>query len=112
MKFRTTQKEIKNNYSKIVEIGYCDLQYLLRYFDPVAYTCGVYGWNADIYIIDNIVICTGYRPFGNIRPNWQIIEKYNNMGRKLVDMWDFEKAKEQAKQYIKQFYCEIMEAQR
>lgn len=38
MKFETTQKVIKENYSKIISVGYCDLQYLLKFKDPIAYT--------------------------------------------------------------------------
>ena len=64
MKLKTTNKEIKSNFSKVVSIGYCDAQYLLRFKKPFAYTCGVYGWNADFYKIGNICISTGYRPIG------------------------------------------------
>lgn len=50
--------------SKVLAVGYCDAQRLLSYRRPLAYTRGVYGWNADIYLVDGIYICTGYRPFG------------------------------------------------
>lgn len=64
MKFKTTQKAIKDGYSKVYQIGYCGLYHLLKYQAPVAYTCGVYGWNADVYQFASIAITTGYRPFG------------------------------------------------
>ena len=64
MKTKTTNKEIKYNFSKIIKIGYCKAQYLLNYKNPFAYTCGIYGWNADFYEIGNICISTGYRPIG------------------------------------------------
>ena len=64
MKLQTTNKQIKANFYKIIRIGYCDAQYLLAYKKPFAYTCGVYGWNADFYEIGNICISTGYRPIG------------------------------------------------
>lgn len=76
MKFKTTKKAIMANYVKVIEIGYCDLQYLLNYKSPIAYTAGVYGWNADIYDFGGVAIVTGYKPFGNIHPNWEIVEKY------------------------------------
>lgn len=41
--------------------GYCDLQYLLRNHSPIAYTCGVYGWNFDVFEVYGVTICTGYR---------------------------------------------------
>lgn len=71
MKFKTTKKAIMNNYRYILNVGYCDLQHLLKYKSPIAYTCGVYGWNADIYQVNsNFAICTGYRPFGNVKSNY------------------------------------------
>lgn len=42
-------------------VGYCDMQALLRFRDPIAYTCGVYGWNYDVYEVEGYTICTGYR---------------------------------------------------
>ena len=64
MKLKTTNKQIRANFYKVLSIGYCDAQYLLRYKQPFAYTCGVYGWSADFYEIGNVCISTGYRPIG------------------------------------------------
>ena len=64
MKIKTTNKEIRANFYKVLSIGYCDAQYLLQYKKPFAYTCGVYGWSADFYEIGNLCISTGYRPIG------------------------------------------------
>lgn len=65
MKFRTTMKKVKSS-AICYCFGYCDLQSILYYENAVAYTCGTYGWNADIYQTDydNTVIVTGYRPWG------------------------------------------------
>lgn len=49
----------------VICLGYCVNQRLIARFTPRFYTCGVYGWNADIYDFGNFAICTGYRPFGN-----------------------------------------------
>lgn len=67
MKYRTTAKQIRENYSKnrILSLGYCEAQFLLAPFSPDAYTCGVYGWNFDVYEIDGVAICTGYRGMPN-----------------------------------------------
>lgn len=84
MKFKTTKRAVMNGYWKIIEVGYCDLQYLLGFLSPTAYTCGIYGWNADIYEMPfkaNICICTGYRPFGNVHPDWQVTDKYNKQAK-------------------------------
>ena len=75
MKYRTTQKEVKGNFSKVFAVGYCGLSDLLRFEEPRAYTRGVYGWNADIYEFGGVAVVTGYRPFGNYVPA-TIVRKY------------------------------------
>ncbi len=62
MKYKTTAKELKAGYYKIISVGYCELQTLLQYKSPVAYSAGTYGWNFDVYDINGIAIVTGYRP--------------------------------------------------
>lgn len=66
MKTKTTKKSVYENYSKerVFYFGYCDIQFLAKCFDDKLYTCGVYGWNADILQFRNFALCTGYRPFG------------------------------------------------
>ena len=87
MKFKTTVKNIKENYGKnlILEIGYCDLQNLLTYDSPKAYTCGVYGWNFDLYEINGVAICTGYRgmPAGK-NFDYSLVHKYDDKARAIM----------------------------
>ena len=68
MKHKNTMKNIKGyamaTGMPIYKVGYCELQNELKNIEPDYYTCGVYGWNADIYIMSDFIICTGYRPFG------------------------------------------------
>ena len=59
-KAKTTRKWVADNYT-CVSVGYCSLQYLLYFQSPRFYTCGVYGWNCDIYTFGNYAITTGYR---------------------------------------------------
>ena len=61
MKYKTTAKAIREDACNPRSAGYCALQYLLTNHNPVAYTCGVYGWNFDVYEIHGLTICTGYR---------------------------------------------------
>lgn len=61
MKYKTTRKAIVNGSNNIRCAGYCDLSYLLHNHSPIAYTCGVYGWNFDVYEVYGLTICTGYR---------------------------------------------------
>ena len=84
-KSQTAQRNIKSVYNNIIEVGYCDLYYLLWAKNADYYTAGVYGWNADIYICGwDICICTGYRPFGNIRPDRKTLEKYEKAAEKII----------------------------
>lgn len=83
MKFRTTQKAIKNGYNKVISIPYCNLQTLLKYVSPIAYTVGSYGWNADIYQFGCIAVVTGYSPFGNVKPNYETVKKYEDQAREI-----------------------------
>ena len=84
MKTKTTRGEMYRYFGKknIIYAGYCELRYILLEFPATYYTCGVYGWNADIHVISNdypnFAICCGYRPFGNDDENLRAIcEKYN-----------------------------------
>ena len=69
MKTRVTAKWVRQNFTTIYSTSYsalCDLQFALP--EPAYYTCGVYGWNADVFILDmNTVVVAGYRPFGNVK---------------------------------------------
>lgn len=59
-KFKTTRKQIKNNFSKIFSCGYCDLDELTDK-SPLLYNSGIYGWNYDVYVFGSIAVTTGYR---------------------------------------------------
>lgn len=61
MKYKTTAKALRKGACNLRSAGYCDMYYLLTNHDPVAYTCGVYGWNFDVYQVYGLTICTGYR---------------------------------------------------
>lgn len=60
-KIKMTRKAITQNFSNIRCAGFCDLQNLLSNHEPGAYTCGVYGWNFDVYNVYGVTLCTGYR---------------------------------------------------
>ena len=112
MKFKTTKEAVKEGYRNIVEIGYCGLQHLLYYKNPVAYTCGVYGWNADIYEIGRgSAICTGYRPFGDIRVDYELVKEYDNKARDLIALskeFDFAELKEMLDKLLNEFIEKVL----
>ena len=87
MKFKTTSKTIKQNYAQnyILSIGYCDLQFLLKYESPRAYTSGVYGWNYDLYEIDGIAICMGYGSIKGKDFDYSLVRKYESKAQKIAD---------------------------
>lgn len=87
MKIKTTQKAIKENCKNVFAVGYCEYYELLDKYKAKYYTCGVYGWNANIFIEceTDTAIVTGYRTFGKRLNEKQlaIFEKYNEKARKL-----------------------------
>ena len=79
---QTTMREVKESFDNVIRVYYCDVQHLLRGRDRVAYTAGMYGWNADVYDVGNgVAIVTGYRPFGNIHPPLSLVDRYNSAAR-------------------------------
>lgn len=87
MRFKTTMKEVKATNRVILKVGYCNLATLLRYESPYAYTTGAYGWNADVYAVNDVAIVTGYRPFGQ-NLDCDLVEKFEERARALVDELD------------------------
>ena len=87
LKVQVTKKQIVDNYKNVISVGYCDLQYLLRFKDARFYTAGVYGWNADIYEINyNTAIVTGYRPFGNIKVDYGILKGFESRASHILNL--------------------------
>ena len=87
MKIQTTMKYIQYLYKKVFRCGYCDLQYIFRYEDPVYYNCGVYGWNCDVYV-DNkrdIAITTGYRNMRGKSIPAELLEKYSAIAKEICN---------------------------
>ena len=85
MKYHTTKKAVNNGYANRIAVGYCDLQSLLAYMSPVAYTTRTEGWAADIYEMGpDTVIVTGYAPFGNYRPDYDLTARYEATASKLL----------------------------
>lgn len=86
-KTKTTAKAIKERYKKCYSTGYCQLQFLLSRIEPLYYHSGVYGWDYDVYIIDDVAIFTGYRyPSSGIKHiPYEVAEKYDKYAKKIID---------------------------
>ena len=62
-KKKTTRRAMKQSNEKIISVGYCWLQYLLRTKDADSYCYSQSsGWDCDNYYVGSVVISTGYRP--------------------------------------------------
>ena len=107
MKFRTTQKAIRANYNKIICVPYCGLQNLLNYESPVAYTVRREGWAADVYDMGGgVAIVTGYAPFGNIRPSYELRERYETQAEKIRYEYSYNRRREYLKKLARDFIKE------
>ena len=60
-KLKTSQSKMKTFSPIVLGVGYCELQCLLNYESAIAYTASKYGWDYDLYMInDRFSIVTGY----------------------------------------------------
>lgn len=114
MKYRTTKREIRNCGATVYKVGYCNLQNLLRFNDPFAYSGGVYGWACDYYRIggtfDGVIISTGYNPIGKII-DYNILKEYDGKAGKILANYDlpYEKQKAEVEALLNEFIQRISE---
>lgn len=83
MDFEVTKKAIKENFSNILKVKYCDAEKLLRYKTPFAYSSGVYVRSCNYYNINGVIICTGHKPIGKA-VDYNLVRKYNEKAKKIV----------------------------
>ena len=85
MKTKVTKKFVKQFCGTIIEIGYCDAWHLLQGIEPDWYTCGVYGWNANVYYLGNhTAIVTGYRPFGTVQADYATVREFDKRAEAIL----------------------------
>ena len=113
MKFKATNKEMKNNYHYIISVGYCDAESLLTYHNPIAYNSGVYGWNQDFYeIFGDVLIATGYRPINrqNTKYDYNLVREYNKQAREIINgMGSYEEKKEKVNSLLSELIGKLLE---
>jgi hypothetical protein len=115
MKYKTTQKAIKSRFSKIISVPYCNLQSLLSFENPIAYTARREGWGADIYAFGDIAIATGYAPFGNVKTSYEVTRRYEKAAGELKEalynkrVFDYETLALEMGKLIDQFIREATE---
>lgn len=109
MKIKVSKKQIKENYTNIISVSYCDLQTLLKFEDAIYYSSGVYGWSCDYYEIDrNTIISTGYNTLDStIKFDYDIIRKYEEKARKINWRQDYKTVKAEHTKLLNQLIKEI-----
>lgn len=111
VKFKTTERELKGGYKNIIAIGYCEADALLRFNNPIAYTCGRNGWKSDIYQINyNTIISTGYAPIGDIR-NYNLTKELNEKAKRIIYNYNlsYEEREEKVKKILNEYVNTILE---
>lgn len=110
MKFKTTQKAIKQGYNNVICVSYCALQRLLSCESETAYTTRAEGWGADIYAFGNTAITTGYAPFGNIRPAHEVNQRYEERAAKATEgIYNWQEKKAILQELIKEYLQEVIQ---
>lgn len=111
MKTKVTARFVRESFPRVIEVGYCGIWNLLSCENPRWYTCGIYGWNADIYMVDSdTVIVTGYRPFGKYNGN-PLSRKYEEMAKEVSDKYrwsgKYEEERAELRNLIAEFVKEV-----
>ena len=103
MKYKTTRKALVNSANNLRYAGYCNLSFLLNNHEPTAYTCGVYGWNYDVYTVHGLTICTGYRNMPGER--LQKVSEYEQKAQEIMNSYDipYEERKNRIDELLKEF---------
>lgn len=112
-KANVSRKWVRDNYYCCCA-GYCDLQNLLHYQSASYYTCGVYGWNMDVYTFGDYAITTGYRgTFDNVSKNYHsLIKEYDDKARELLKaQWEksYEELKAEVNNLLKEFLQKVFD---
>jgi len=107
MKYEAKKSTVMKWYT-CYSIGYGELQHLLTFEEPESYTCGMYGWNADVYDAGKgRAIVTGYRPFGK-RVNYKIVDAYDQKAKKILNGKRYKK-NESKQNALKKLFAEMMD---
>lgn len=105
-KAEVTRKWLANNYT-CCAVGYCDLQYLLKFQSKDFYTAGVYGWNFDAYTFGSYCITTGYRNMiHHVKAN--NIHEYDSKAREILkdSSLSYEEQKNKVNELLEKFLKE------
>lgn len=114
MKIKVSKKQLKENYNKIISVGYGDLQHLLKYQNAQTYCTRAEGWACDNYDIDGVLISTGYSTIGNKNTKrvYETIREYDDKAMKIESNYslDWTERKDKINNLLKEFIkeCEVV----
>lgn len=110
MKYKTTNKEVKNGYNHVIIVPDGSLQRLLSCENAVAYNAGVYGWNYDVYDIGGgVCIVQGYRPFGKLTVDYDVCKEYDKLANDVCNsVFNYEDKKARLRSLIDDFVKEVL----
>lgn len=86
-KYRTTRKAIKETYgaANVYSVGYANLQHMLKYINPFAYSTRAEGWACDYYDIGKgVVLSDGYAPIGK-KIDYDVMRLFDDKAREIWD---------------------------
>jgi len=109
-KVQVTAKQVRNGLfgNNIIRLGYCEAQSLFRGIEPKAYTCGVYGWNFDVYQVGEKVFCTGYRGMVGRKANTNVRE-YEQRAEEICNEFRFNWNEQQERlNKLREEFCEAV----
>jgi len=109
-KIKTTAKAVRNAFDKIIALEPCEAVELLRAHYPLLCTSGMYGWNFDVYIVDDTAICTGYRGMTGIRPDHELVKSYEDRAREIWNEFNrpYKERVEQVDALLMSFISEVL----
>lgn len=86
-KTKLTKKSLNAEYRNILGTGYCNLQYLLKFQEPFAYSARAEGWACDYYEVDDVLISTGYSPLKSkrVRSCYELEHEYNEIAKEIIE---------------------------
>ena len=112
MKFKATKKDMKDNHSRIVKVGYCDAQFLLKYEEPIAYSTRSEGWACDYYDVDHVLISTGYAPIEsrNTHGTHDMVRNYDKQAEAIACNYTlrWEEQRKQIRELLTRFISEVV----
>lgn len=109
MKYKTNKRAIMSGYTNVIRVSYCGLQTLLRHENETAYITRREGWAADVYDFGNTAIVTGYAPFGNIAPGYDVVHAYETRAQKIAYNYDltWQEQRDTLRDLITAFIAEV-----